>query len=140
MTVHVPSAEAPFATPAELERYADAVVQSGLAARPGELVFVHAHPGHRAFVVALAEAAYRAGARHVEPLYDDPLVQAARIRRAAPEHLGPVPPWTVQRRRAQIRPDTGTIFVDGEVEPDAFEGLPPDRVAEDFRRQVTATP
>ncbi|HSC90280.1 MAG TPA: aminopeptidase [Gaiellaceae bacterium] len=140
MTVHVPAAEAPFATPAELERYADAVVQSGLAARPGELVFVHAHPGHRAFVVALAEAAYRAGARHVEPLYDDPLVQAARIRHAAPEHLGPVPPWTVRRRRAQIRPDTGTIFVDGEVEPDALEGLPPDRVAEDFRRQVTATP
>lgn len=140
MTVAVPSAEAPFATPAELERYADAVVRSGLAPRPGELVVVHAHPGHRAFVVALAEAAYRAGARHVEAVYDDPLVRAARIRHAVDEHLGPVLPWDVRRRRTQLRPDTGTIFVDGEVEPDALEGLPPDRVSEDYRRQVAATP
>jgi aminopeptidase len=132
--------EAPFATPEQVERYAEATVRSALAMREGELVVIAAHPGHRPFVLALAEAAYRAGARHVEAAYDDPLVRAARIRHAADEHLGPVLPWDRRRRRAQLQPDTGLIFVDGEVEPDAFADVSPARVSEDFRRQVAATP
>lgn len=141
MSVVVPRGEeVPFATAEEVRRYAEATVRSGLGMEPGDLVVVAAHPGHRAFVVAVADAAYRAGARHVEVAYDDPLVRAARIRHAADELLGPVLPWDRKRRRAQIQPDTGLVFVDGDVEPDAFEGLPPDRVSEDFQRQVTATP
>jgi aminopeptidase len=134
------SAGVPFADPAQLERYAEAVVGAALGMRRDDLVVIAAHPGHRPFVLALADAAYRGGARHVEVAYDDPLVRAARIRHVADERLGPVLPWDKQRRRAQVQPTTGLVFIDGDVEPDAFSGLPPERVSEDFRRQTAATP
>ena len=141
MSIVVPrSADVPFADPAQLERYAQAVVGAALGMRRDDLVVIAAHPGHRPFVLALADAAYRGGARHVEVAYDDPLVRAARIRHVADERLGPVLPWDKQRRRAQVQPTTGLVFIDGDVEPDAFSGLPPERVSEDFRRQTAATP
>ncbi|MGE5689194.1 MAG: aminopeptidase [Pseudomonadota bacterium] len=141
MSVVVPrGSEVAFATPEQVERYADAVVLAALALHPGDLVVIAAHPGHRPFVLALADAAYRGGARHVEVAYDDPLVRAARVRHARDEDLGPVMPWDRRRRRAQLEPTTGLVFIDGDVEPDAFEGLPAERVSEDIRRQIAATP
>ena len=48
--------------PAELARYADAIVKAGLSLRPGDTLVVRGEPAHRELMVAVAESAYRAGA------------------------------------------------------------------------------
>ena len=61
----------PTLPPEELARYADAIVDSCLHLAPGDLFLVRSAPEHRELVVALAEAAYRRGVRHVESLAPD---------------------------------------------------------------------
>ena len=53
-------------SPAERARYADAAVRACVRLKPGDTLFVNAVPAHRELAVALAEAAYRAGARYVD--------------------------------------------------------------------------
>lgn len=123
--------------PERLARYADAVITSCLRLGEGDTVFVHGQPAHRELMVALAAAAHRVGARHVDVDYLDTLVQAARIRHARDEYLGPVTPWRVKRLRAQLEPASATITVIGEGDPGAFDGLPPERVVGDSQRYVS---
>jgi aminopeptidase len=117
---------------AELARYADAVVRGCLDVREGELLLVRCLPSAREAAVALAEAGYRAGARLVDVIYADTLVQAARIRHARDEDLGPLPPWERARMRAAVDPDTAIAYVFPSAEAGAFDGLPPERVAADY--------
>ena len=50
--------------PAEsLARYADAIVKASLGIEQGDTLVVLGEPEHRELLVAVAEAAYRAGAR-----------------------------------------------------------------------------
>jgi aminopeptidase len=121
---------------AELSRYADAVVLGCLDVREGEQLLIRTLPFQREIAVALADAAYRSGARHVDVAYQDPRVQAARIRHVRDEWLGPLPPWERARARASTEPDTAMAFVLPNAEPHAFDGLPPDRVAADYAGSV----
>jgi len=120
----------------EVARYADAVVLGCLDVREGEQLLVRTLPFQREIAVALADSAYHAGARLVDVAYHDPLVQAARIRHVRDEWLGPLPPWERARARASAGPDTATAFVFPNVEPHAFDGLPPERVAADHAGSV----
>jgi aminopeptidase len=118
--------------PAELARYADAVVLGCLDVREDELLLVRALPSQRELAAALADAGYRAGARLVDVLYHDPFVQAARIRHAADAQLGPLPAWERTRMRAALAADTAIAYVFPNSEPGAFDDLPPERVAADY--------
>jgi aminopeptidase len=122
--------------PAELARYADAVVLGCLDVRADELLMVRALPSERGLAVALAEAGYRAGARLVDVVYQDPLVQAARIRHVPDERLGPLPAWERTRMRTTLAPDTAIAYVFPNAEPGAFDGLAPERVAADYAGTV----
>jgi aminopeptidase len=117
-----------------LARYADCIVSAGVAVGDGDTVDVVAAVGHRVLAVALAEAAYRAGAAVVDVRYADPRVQAARIRYGEEARLGRLPPWTTARYRALLRPDAATIGTIGEADPGVFDGLPPSRVALELQR------
>ena len=57
--------------PEHLERYADAIVLHCLDLREDERLVVLCELGHRELAVALAAAAYRAGAREVDVAYVD---------------------------------------------------------------------
>ena len=92
--------ENPFGS--SLARYADCIVGAGVAVTDGDTVDVSASVGHREFAVALAEAAYRAGAAVVDVRYTDPRVQAARIRYGQEERLGELPPWASARYRTLL--------------------------------------
>ena len=127
-----------LATPEQLERYADAVVLGSLYLRPGDTIFVQAEPAHREIAVALAESAYRAGAALVDLVYADRRVQAARIRHAADEYLGPMTEWGKRRLREQVKPTSTVVTILGEGDPGVFDGLPPERVAEDSLRPLRA--
>jgi aminopeptidase len=120
----------------ELARYADAIVLGCLGLTAGELLLVRALPSQRELAVALAEAGHRAGARLVDVDYRDPLVQAARIRYAADDDLGPLTPWERAWMRATIEPDAAIVFLLPNSEAGAFDGLPPERVATDHAEVV----
>lgn len=130
----------PVLPPERLGRYADTLVRSCLRLSPGEELYVQAQLAHRELVVALTEAAYRAGASLVDVQYSDAFVAAARIRWAGDEHLGPLPAWSRARLRARLRPEAASANVVGEGDAGAFDGLPPERVAVDSQRPLERIP
>ena len=130
------TSETTVLSPERLARYADAVVRSCLRLDEGDSFFVQGQPAHRELMVALVDAAYRAGAALGYADYADNLVQAARIRHARDEWLGPVPSWRAKRLRTQIEPTSASATIIGEGDPGAFDGLPADRVVADSQRQM----
>src|SRR4051794_29293214 len=89
-------------TTEELARYADAIVGACLLVADGELLVVRGEPAHRPLVVALAESAYRRGARGVDAWYSDPLVRRARIAYAPDDALGTLTKADLERYRSTI--------------------------------------
>lgn len=122
-------------------RYAEAAVEAGVGLRRGELLVVRARAEHRELVVAIAEAAYRRGARHVEAEFADPLVAAARLRHGGRQALGARAPWERTRAQALLAHDTAIVHVVGESDPQAYRDIDPRRLAADHfaaQRQVRA--
>jgi aminopeptidase len=134
-----PSPTASLTDEATRTRYAEAIVGTCLGVAAGEVVVVRGEPAHRELVVALTEAAYRAGARHVDAWYLDPRVRRARIAHAREDALGSLQPWELDRLRACVGPDASIVSITGEELPNAFADLSPARVAEDFRRPMRKT-
>jgi aminopeptidase len=134
-----PSRTASLTDEATRTRYAEAIIGTCLDIAVGEVVVIRGEPAHRELVVALSEAAYRAGARHVDPWYVDPRVRRARIAHAPEDALGALQPWEVERLRAGVGPKASVISITGEEHPNVFADLAAARVAEDFRRPVKKT-
>ena len=117
--------------PDELVRYADAMIRTAVSVRAGDDLIVFAEPAHRELAVALVEAGYRLSARSVEVVTIDPLVRAARMRTAPERWLGYVTPWNERRLRAFAAPTTATLYITGEGDPQALDGVDPGRAARD---------
>jgi aminopeptidase len=117
----------------ELARYARLVVDGCVALGPGDRVVVRAEPEHRELVVALARAAYEAGALAVDVVSLDPRLDAARIELGGDDALGHVTPWESARARASGLRDVATITIAGTSEPEVTAALDPARLAVDQR-------
>jgi aminopeptidase len=126
-------------TPAELQRYAEMIVRGCIAFRRGDVLVQRVGLAHRELAVAVAEAAYRAGAQAVDVDYEDPRVYAARISHASNAALGARTSWQRERMRALGNENVAIVQVMGEDELDATTGLPPERVAEDSKRLASGT-
>lgn len=122
-------------TPEELARYAETIVRGCVAFRRGDSLAVTGAPAHRELVVALAEAAYRAGAVSVDAVTDDPRVEAALVEHGSDAALGRLTPAQAARNRAAGLRDTATIRVMGEFEPAVTAALDPDRLSLHERRR-----
>lgn len=83
-------------TQGELERYAEMIVRGCIAFRRGDTLVQRVAIEHRELAVAIAEAAYRAGAAAVDVDYDDPRIYAAPPRSRTPSA------WA--RSRSSTRP------------------------------------
>ncbi|HTI35524.1 MAG TPA: aminopeptidase [Miltoncostaea sp.] len=106
-------------------------VEVGANVQPGQVVSVGCRPGQEDLVRAIAEAAYRRGAKYVDVAWFDPLVKHARVAHAAEDTLGWVPPWLGQRI-TQIGEMAGaTIALSGPTAPGLFDDLDPERAAKD---------
>ena len=90
--------------PEALVRYADAIVRTSLGVGKGDSVVVQGEPAHRELMVAVAAAAYRAGAVYVEAVVADPLVARARLEHGSDASLGAVSPWAERRLRELAKP------------------------------------
>jgi aminopeptidase len=126
----------PLLPPESLARYADAIVQASLGIETGDTLVVQGQPEHRELLVALAESAYRAGARFVDIVTTDPLVMRARLRHGTDDALGALSPWARRRFREVAGPHGALAQVAGEGEAGYLDGIPPERIATDYSRLV----
>jgi aminopeptidase len=120
--------------PDELRRYAEMIVRGCIAFRRGDTLLQRVGLAHRDLAVAIAEAAYRAGAAAVDVDYDDSRIYAARIRHGAKVALGARTSWQRERMRALGNEDVAVVQVMGEHELEVLANLPPERVAADSQR------
>jgi aminopeptidase len=117
--------------PDELRRYAELIVRGCIAFRRGDTLLEMVSFGHRDLAVAIAEAAYRAGALAVDVAYDDNRVYAAKIQHGAQDALGHQTPWKRAQWRAFGEESVAIVQVLGEFELDVVADLSPERVAAD---------
>src|SRR5512140_1260183 len=117
--------------PDELRRYAEMIVRGCIAFRRGDSLIELVSLGHRDLAVAIAEAAYRAGALAVDVAYEDNRVYAARIQHAPLEALGHETAWRKAQWRSFGEETVAIVQVLGEFELDVVSDLSPERVAAD---------
>jgi len=113
--------------PDRLTSYADLIVRVGANVQPGQLVFVNGYVEHVPLVRAVTEAAYRAGARHVDVQYTDMHVRKAFIEHAPDDDLPMTQPWQLARSEALLD-GPAVIHIAGETEPELLAGLDQSRV------------
>lgn len=114
-----------------VQRLAELVVRLGANVQPGQIVALSSEPGKEPLARAIAEAAYRAGARFVDVFVFDEHVKRARALHADPATLTFVPPWYGQRVLELGRCRAATIALTGPVEPHLMDGIDPRLAARD---------
>jgi aminopeptidase len=116
---------------ATLARFADLVIGFGANVQDDQIVSIGCEPGKEPVVRALAEAAYRRGARFVDVQWFDPWVKRARIRHAREETLSFVPPWYGERVLALGEHRAARVALSGPVAPGLLADLDPVRAGRD---------
>lgn len=114
-----------------LERLAELIVGLGANVQPGQVVGVSSEIGKETLTRAVAEAAYRRGARYVDVVYWDPWVRRARSLHAAEETLDYVPSWLGSRMLAMGELHSANIALVGPVAPEIFDDCDPRRLGRD---------
>jgi len=114
-----------------VDRLAQLAVEVGANVQPGQVVGVGADVGQEELVRAVAEAAYKRGARFVDVRYFDPYVKRARIAFAPDETLDYVPPWYGARIRELGNDRGANIALSGTSAVGVLDGLDPARAGRD---------
>src|SRR5215218_728701 len=114
-----------------LERLADLAIGFGCNLREGQILAISGEPGKERLVRALAESAYKRGAKFVDVSWFDPWVKRARIEHAAEDTLDFVPPWYGARLLALADARGATVALSGPTAPGLLDGLDPVRAGRD---------
>jgi aminopeptidase len=121
-----------------IERLAKLAVEVGANVQQGQLVVIAGMVENASLVRAIARAAYRAGARRVEPEYIDRHLTKALVELGPEESLEYTPPWLMSMLDTLEAERGAYIQVSGDPEPDLLSGLPGDRVAKARPKEVFA--
>ncbi len=119
-----------------VRRLAELAVTVGANLQRGQIITILAETGHEEMVRAIAEQAYRRGARFVDPWYFDPYVKRARIEHADADTLEFVPNWHGFRTLERGNQRCAHVTVAGVVDPHVFDGLDPARLGRDLLPRV----
>jgi aminopeptidase len=111
-----------------LRAYAELAVRVGANVGEGQYVVVNGLVEHAPLVRAVVNAAYDAGARHVDVLYGDMHVRRARVAKAAEEFLDYVSPWNVQLLDDLGEENGALISISGDPEPELMKDLDQERL------------
>lgn len=111
---------------------AELAVRFGANVQPGQIVGLGSEPGKEELARAIAEAAYRAGAKFVDLSVFDIFLKRARLLHADPETLGYVPPWLGEQLLAAGEARAASISLSGPAAPHALDGIDPELVARDM--------
>jgi aminopeptidase len=114
-----------------LRRFADLVVGFAANVQPGQIVVIGAEIGKEAMARAVAESAYRHGAKFVDVSYFDLHVKRARILHAEEETLGFVPSWHGERMLEIGRQRCARIGLTGPAHPGLLDDVDPVRAGKD---------
>jgi aminopeptidase len=115
---------------------ADLIVRFGANVQPGQIVAIGSEPGKERVARAVAESAYRAGAKFVDVSVFDIHVKHARMLYAAADSLDFVPPWYGERMRALGELRCAVIALTGPVAPRIMDGIDPARLGRDLLPRV----
>src|SRR5438270_6996577 len=115
---------------------ADLIVRFGANVQPGQIVAIGSEPGKEPLVRAIAESAYKAGAKFVDLSVFDVHLKHARMLHAAPDTLGFVPPWYGARMRALGEHRCAVISLTGPVAPHIMDGIDPALLGRDLLPRV----
>jgi aminopeptidase len=117
---------------AELTRQlADLAVGLGANVQPGQIVTLGADHGQYELARAIAECAYKRGARFVDVQYFDPNVKRARIAHAADDTLDFVPSWYSYRMLAIGEERAARISLAGPTTTGLLDDLDHNRAGRD---------
>ena len=119
-------------------RLAELAVGFGANVQPGQVVGVSAEVGHQELVRAVADAAYRRGARYVDVELSDPHVQRSRVLHAPADALGHQPQWCEARIRELDAEQGARCSILGPTDPGLFDDLDPVRVVQAQRPRSRA--
>jgi aminopeptidase len=122
---------------ADLQRYAELVVDAAVPIIVGDLVLINAEVEFAPFARVMAELAYARGAHYVDIWYLDPYARQSRIRHAPVGTLAEVPAWLDARHDELAERQGVLINVRGQVAPDLLSGLDAARVG---LERITALP
>jgi aminopeptidase len=114
-----------------LARLAELVVGFGANVQENQIVAVTCEPGKEELVRAIAESAYRRGAKFVDVQWFDPWVKRARIAHARDDTLDFVPDWYGQRVLALGDVRAARIALSGPSAPGVLADLDPVRAGKD---------
>ncbi len=124
-------AQADGAGEATLERFAELIVRFAANVQPGQIVAISTEPGKLELTRAVAERAYRAGAKFVDVMQFDLHVKRSRILHAAEDTLDYVPPWYGERVLALGEHRAARVALTGPSMPGLLSDLDPARAGRD---------
>ncbi len=104
--------------PDRLQRYAEIVLKIGANLAPGQDVHINALIEHAPLARAIADLAYRLGARYVDVSYFEPHARRARIEHAPEDSLEWIAPWIDDRNDELVKAHGVSIVLVGDPEPD----------------------
>jgi len=104
--------------------------------QPGQVVGISSSPGKEELTRAIAEAAYRHGAKYVDVVYFDPYVKHSRLAHADADTLDWVPPWLGQRMLELGELRAANIALSGPPAPGLMDDIDPARAAKDRLPQI----
>ena len=114
-----------------LERFAELIVRFAANVQPGQIVAIATEPGKLDLTRAVADRAYRAGAKFVDVAQFDLHVKRSRILHAAEDTLDYVPPWYGERVLALGEHRAARIALTGPSMPGLLSDLDPARAGRD---------
>ena len=114
-----------------LERFAELIVGFAANVQPGQVVAISTEPGKLALTRAVADRAYRAGAKFVDVALFDLHVKRSRILHAEEDTLDYVPPWYGERVLALGELRAARIGLTGPSMPGLLNDLDPARAGRD---------
>jgi aminopeptidase len=121
---------------ARIHALADLIVRFGANVQPGQIVSIGSEPGKEPLARAIAESAYKAGARFVDLSVFDIHVKHARMLYADRDTLSFVPPWYGERMRALGELRCALIALTGPVAPRIMDGIDPALLGQDLLPRV----
>lgn len=119
-----------------VQQLADLLVGHGANVQAGQVVGISSSPGKEALTRAIADAAYRQGAKYVDVVYFDPHVKHSRLAYAAEESLDWVPPWLGRRVLELGEMRAASISLSGPTAPGLMDDIDPARAGKDRLPQL----
>jgi aminopeptidase len=116
---------------ARIDRLARLAVEVGANVQPDQVVSLMAAPGMEDVYRAVAEHAYARGARYVDLVLWDGHLKRSRLRHAADDTLGWIPPWYRDRMLAYGEQHAARVVLVPLIDPDLLADVDPVRAGKD---------